>query len=62
MYSIDRPFLEILFFSKFSKTIVRFVIDEGLKILVIVFCKVWGCCKVTYLSEILKIFNRIRRV
>lgn len=65
MYSIDRPFLEILFFSKFSKTIVRFVVDEGLKILVIVFCKVWGCCKVTfypYLSEILKIFNRIRRV
>lgn len=37
MYSIDRPFLEILFFSKFSKTIVRFVVDEGLKILVIVF-------------------------
>lgn len=68
-----RPYLGkfFFFFSKFSKTIVRFVLDEELKILVIIFFsrKVWRSksYKVIFylIREIFlfsKIFNRIRRV
>lgn len=68
-----RPYLGkfFFFFSKFSKTIVRFALDEELKILVIIFFsrKVWRSksYKVIFylIREIFlfsKIFNRIRRV
>lgn len=71
-----RPYLGkfFFFFSKFSKTIVRFILDEELiKILIIIFFsrKVWRSksYKVIfypYLTRDIflfsKIFNRIRRV